>query len=758
MRTTSSNFTTYGIPTFLLLLLLLMTLFFHNPKNHHCIGVAAFSTPFPSRHAESSLQRKEATPYDNPYLFQAYNESMTEVLSFFRIMQKNDKPCDLEVAKRYLFTPRRLINPHDSSCLTEKDDFHKYITVKKEHFLNTFGMENHQLSLVLRSLSYLGDYCARKRISAPLHVAWDKMKECGSRPRENALSTYLYIFSSFPLEIGSEGDITETTTGSGSTTISTTTAGYNPKDVSGEVAFYHDMIYKPTENTVSIRIKSLVEQGCTEEAEELLWKLESEVTQTTATGAQSGKQKSSKRDGSGGDCHLLRLRTCLPVLKSYCQQDGDISQGLRLFHKMMSAPSVHLESETYVLVLSSLARRGHFRQDSEPIENIQDLGYSETRGASLFDAIANEMAKDVLEITSASAKDLRNALVAGYAAAPLHKMAVRNLSEVPYDCDMTPWIEPAVQDELVANRIRIGTNSTVCPRTNATLRLILLDDHQRQQMHDALLRMADSQFDAYETKLQTKGNKPSRLSLEENYAGKHLEGFAQWLNDRDGEPFTAIIDGANVAYYGLGCINYHQLKLMVTTLERMGENPLVIIPQKYTQRKFHLRQGYVQELTDEQMEIIKDLENNGKLYEVPHRCLDDYYWMLSSVSPQTKTRNGAILDVLPDNESGRFPGTRPILISNDQMRDHKLELLEPKLFRRWVSSHIVNYHFTPFLNDLKEDREIEFSPADFTSREIQGNPCGCSDDIGDGAIAWHFPVSDWDKNDRFCIRIPRTKI
>lgn len=651
-----------------------------------------------------------------------------------------------------------------SSTCMEKEEFQKSNSIQKEQFLKTSGMEPHHLVLVLRALSYLGDYCAKKRISEPLHIAWDKIKESGSRPRENTLSTYLYAFSSFPLNVYDDNDHDYRTTAAVELVVGED--GYDPRDASREVAFYHDMMYKPTENTVSIRIKSLVEQACAQEAEELLWSLESEVMVVEDGGGggvgQSGMQKSSppkKSDASSTrESHLLRLRTCLPVLKSYCHQEGDMSRGLRLFQKMMRAPSVHLEAETYVLVLSALARRGYFRHDSEPIEDFVDLGYLEGKGASLFDAIVTEMAQDVLEITSASAKDIRNAMVVGFASL---SCCVRTLQEVPYDCDLAPLNEAAVEDELVANRVRMGTNSTVCPRTNATLRLILLDDVQRQHMHDALLRMADSQFDAYETKLQTKGNKPSKLSLEENYAGKHLEGFAEWLNEREGEPFTAIIDGANVAYYGLGCINYHQLKLMVSALEKMGENPLVIIPQKYTQKKFYLRQGYIQELPDEQLEIIQDLESSGKLYVVPHRCLDDYYWMLSSVSPQTKSRNGAVLDVPADNDQGRFPGTRPILISNDQMRDHKLELLEPKLFRRWVSSHIVNYHFTPFFNDLKEERDIAFSPADFTSREIQGNPCGFNSvdsGDGDGAIAWHFPVSDWDKNDRFCVKIPRTKI
>eukprot|EP00979_Chaetoceros_neogracilis_P012761 scaffold3465_cov267-Chaetoceros_neogracile.AAC.2 len=694
----------------------------------------AFSTPSPqvpltllsSSTSSSSSISIEGTPYEDPTLFNAYEIAMQEVLESFRVMQKKDNPQDLEAAKRFLFSPQRFVDLSPEPNAVE--DFKKYLMLQGDKFVKDVDMNKNQNQLVMRALTYMGDYCAKRGISAPLHVAWDKVKEAGLIPRENSLSAYLYILSSLPSGVGADDDTMVITT-------------YNP-DVAGEVACYHDMIYKPTENTVSIRIKSLVEEGKAEEAENLLWNLESVATPTPLH-VQSKKNKKANDNG------MLRLRTCLPVLQSYCQE-GDMFRGLQLYNKMRQVPSIHFEAETYVLILSSLARRGYFRTDSEPIHGVGEFGYASKCGASLFNVIAAEMADDILEISSDSAKEMRNAFVDGFSSSD----SARNLYPVPYDCDLSSLSDLAEGDELVANRITIDSNSTICERTNATLRLILLEESQKKQVHDTLIEMADTQFDAYETKLQKKGNKPSKVSTEDNYAGKHLEGFADWLNDREGEPFTCIIDGANVAYYGIGCINYHQIKLMVTAIEKMGEKPLVIMPQKYAQKKFHLRQGYVQELPETQMAILQELEDAGMLYKVPHRCLDDYYWMLSSVSDQTLSRKGTNLDVSLDNEEKRFPGTRPILLTNDQMRDHKLELLEPRLFRRWVSSHIVNYHFPPFLNDASEEREITFSAADFTSREIQGNPSNANGDHDSGAMAWHFPVRDWDKNDRFCIRIP----
>jgi hypothetical protein len=178
---------------------------------------------------------------------------------------------------------------------------------------------------------------------------------------------------------------------------------------------------------------------------------------------------------------------------------------------------------------------------------------------------------------------------------------------------------------------------------------------------------------------------------------------------------------------------------------------------KIAKQLFCACKRYVQELTQGQLDILDTLVESGKFYQVPHRCLDDYYWMLSSVSNQTASRNGTDINVIP-NDKGRWPGTRPILISNDLMRDHKLELLEPRLFSRWFSNHIVNYEFEPFVKDFAEERDITFVKADSFSREIQGIHADDANKRGEeknhNSTAWYFPVKGWNHNDRFCVRIP----
>lgn len=77
-------------------------------------------------------------------------------------------------------------------------------------------------------------------------------------------------------------------------------------------------------------------------------------------------------------------------------------------------------------------------------------------------------------------------------------------------------------------------------------------------------------------------------------------------SSREGDPFTAIVDGANVAYFGFATMHFSQVKRVVDELKRMGENPLVILPKKYTNRKFLLsRRRHLQTLDDRDYAVIK---------------------------------------------------------------------------------------------------------------------------------------------------------
>lgn len=63
------------------------------------------------------------------------------------------------------------------------------------------------------------------------------------------------------------------------------------------------------------------------------------------------------------------------------------------------------------------------------------------------------------------------------------------------------------------------------------------------------------------------------------YCRSQLQNFSNWLEGRD-QPFTAFVDGANVAHFGSGMVQYSQVKLVVDEFIRFGENPMVIMPHK----------------------------------------------------------------------------------------------------------------------------------------------------------------------------------
>jgi hypothetical protein len=220
------------------------------------------------------------------------------------------------------------------------------------------------------------------------------------------------------------------------------------------------------------------------------------------------------------------------------------------------------------------------------------------------------------------------------------------------------------------------------------------------------------------------------------------------------------VDGPNVGYHlqnfedGRFC--YHQIKYVVDSLESRGEHPLVVLPRKYCMDSFYVTIGSgggsegvrKQFLSRDEIAIRDKLIKSGKVYVVPPGLLDDYFWILASVSKQTASRKGRDLYVPPGDPSGRQPGTRPLVITNDQMNDHKLKLMEPMLFRRLYANCIVNYNFATFLGGQCTESEMGLSNTDFFSREIQGNPSGKK------SLVWHFPLSDMGDDDWFSVRIP----
>jgi len=690
--------------------------------------------------------------YD-PQSFQLYEDIVNQLTSlkpFVSIKKEDVEPVLNWLMKgtrdvEYDFSTLRETIQEDIASLplskTKTSEFQKQIKSQQSKFKTHTQLTSSQISILTKFLEKTLQISARRPGGDEIsQVVWDKIKESGVIPSNDAWDSLLFVAGTVSnthnllLSRGSGTGVQSFSTvlnilGNPNTTRDKD-AGATPSSLSDqnrkneespgstfamEVSYFHDFVTEPTDKSVSIRVKHFCSIGKAKEAELLLDSFPSQHQ---------------------------NMSRYLPVLKIYCEQ-GNMTSALKLFKKMQEDESLTLDAENYVLVIASLAEHGFFCNDFKRLE-ATTFGYS--HGPHLLDVLLQQMSTSISEISASSARRLHNALAWGFQGQP---NLSQNLESVPTLAGVPVNNRQANPKELVASRVSIGETTGVCPRTHVTLRLEKLDESGKDQLRRSLYSLATERFQHFN---------PRRASSIPDFAADELKVFAEWLDTRQGKPFTSIVDGANVAYYMQnfenGSFNIHQIEFMVNALEKMNEHPLVIMPFKYTKPFFWVKNNAMrrkQIVSSDEQQILLRLKDKGQLYVPASGCLDDYYWMIASISDQFQSRKGADLDVPPNNEDGRWPGTRPMLVSNDYMRDHRNDggLLKSILFKRWFSCYMVNYTFTAFVGDQSADKQAScnFAVADFFSREIQSS-------TSENGTVWHLPVQDWGLDERFCIRIP----
>ena len=161
--------------------------------------------------------------------------------------------------------------------------FRNELNIQREAFLKHTSLDENQYEQASMALHLLGNLCAKRARSLPLEVAWEKVKEAGMCFDKSALNSYLYsctvyvsrrksgIFTSLA------GDSVLDILGSvpSTTKKSNATDKYDEEEeyvvnLPEEVATFHDLLYEPTEESVTIRIKALVAKGNASGAEALL--------------------------------------------------------------------------------------------------------------------------------------------------------------------------------------------------------------------------------------------------------------------------------------------------------------------------------------------------------------------------------------------------------------------------------------------------------------------------------------------------------
>ena len=144
------------------------------------------------------------------------------------------------------------------------------------------------------------------------------------------------------------------------------------------------------------------------------------------------------------------------------------------------------------------------------------------------------MAAKVLEISSASARQrMYNSLAIGFQNGYLDdNSVVSTLKEAHPLLSMSLTQQAAGSNELAACRISLDRSTGVCPVTNAQQRLIILEPSQRKQLHDDLLNLSTEQSAKFAGRKVY--DSPTR-------AREQLQLFSDWLDEREGKPFTAIV-------------------------------------------------------------------------------------------------------------------------------------------------------------------------------------------------------------------------
>jgi hypothetical protein len=298
----------------------------------------------------------------------------------------------------------------------------------------------------------------------------------------------------------------------------------------------------------------------------------------------------------------------------------------------------HLQICVDIIVCGTVAYLKSYNNsiDASPIDGAKNLGFVYSHGPHLLDEIAKDMAENVLEISSASARRLSNALAVGFKEAPEPNAESENLDIIVSSVKEAHPLSPmqitrqkVAPNELVACRVLLDRSTGICEVTGSQQQLILLEPDQRKQLLGDLIDLSHTQFLNYHKGIGSHDKHAARDS--KTKAREEIQKFSEWLNTREGEPFTAIVDGANVGYYmqnfAKGGFNYHQIKFMVDTLEARGETPLVVLPFKYNHFNYvYNSKLQLQQLDESDVAILKDLRDRGMMYTVAPRCLDDLYW------------------------------------------------------------------------------------------------------------------------------------
>jgi hypothetical protein len=166
---------------------------------------------------------------------------------------------------------------HEGASTKDEFAFRDELAKQRTAFMKALNIDQEQYHKAVHCLVTIGRRCAKYGKTQAIRVAWEKVKEAGIAVTSDSLNTYLYVSSTFQNQSLSPNPLSSVMDLFGrqdkEMTNRNQSEGATLKkevDVAEEVATFHDIMYPPSDQTISVRVKSIVSNGDGNAAEALL--------------------------------------------------------------------------------------------------------------------------------------------------------------------------------------------------------------------------------------------------------------------------------------------------------------------------------------------------------------------------------------------------------------------------------------------------------------------------------------------------------
>jgi len=173
-----------------------------------------------------------------------------------------------------------------STAGTQAHTFYTQLKEQHEGFVGKVEFTPEQEEIAGRAFSTLASQCARNAKTVPLSIAWEKMKEAGMIPSNDTLNVCLFVTGTMATSGFLSSALNRSLSKLGGrkklSTVMSILGNDEDKgegkdedeedavDFPTELALFHDLLYIPTEKSITLRVKRLVSIGDASGAEELL--------------------------------------------------------------------------------------------------------------------------------------------------------------------------------------------------------------------------------------------------------------------------------------------------------------------------------------------------------------------------------------------------------------------------------------------------------------------------------------------------------